>query len=573
MRCRAVPRRAVHAERRGVVPPTLRRVPRAIRRSSRSAAAGWRRATRSRAGDFDGIRDRAAPAGDGPACDEPASSPSARRWRCFAPRRVGSLAHVVRVSRIGIGGAESNVAIGVARLGHAARLARPRRRRRPRATRDLRELRAEGVERDRRRRCRGPHRADDQGDAATDAHAPASSTTAPAAPAAASQPDDLDAVGIADAGAAARHGHHPRALDDRARRRATPRSTSRRRRRSGLVRRQPPPALWGDRDPVADLPARSPPAATIVFAGRRRGAAARRRRADAACGRRGDRRPRADPGDHQARRRRMRRAHRRRAATRSRPSPSTPSTRSARVTRSSPDTSPSCSPACPPEARLATAVRTGAFACTSPGDWEGFPRRDRAPACLIAFSHARTPGRDHPGPQRLPRDRARGRGRAARAVPHRLPATPRARPASCSASAAARTPSLAGRLCQLAVERVARERRTRDVHRGAAALRRAGGRGGRPAGPRLHRRRPGGHLQHQGGRRRLRVGVPARDRLRALRLRQGQRQGPRAHGRPVRDRRRREPARDRHRPRGRGGDRVLHEVRRRRRRPHCRSPA
>ena len=31
----------------------------------------------------------------------------------------------------------------------------------------------------------------------------------------------------------------------------------------------------------------------------------------------------------------------------------------------------------PAEARLATAVRTGAFACTSPGDWEGFPRRDQ----------------------------------------------------------------------------------------------------------------------------------------------------------------------------------------------------
>jgi 2-dehydro-3-deoxygluconokinase len=31
----------------------------------------------------------------------------------------------------------------------------------------------------------------------------------------------------------------------------------------------------------------------------------------------------------------------------------------------------------PPEARLTTAVTTGAFACTSPGDWEGFPRRDQ----------------------------------------------------------------------------------------------------------------------------------------------------------------------------------------------------
>lgn len=31
----------------------------------------------------------------------------------------------------------------------------------------------------------------------------------------------------------------------------------------------------------------------------------------------------------------------------------------------------------PAEARLATAVTTGAFACTSPGDWEGFPRRDQ----------------------------------------------------------------------------------------------------------------------------------------------------------------------------------------------------
>ncbi len=31
----------------------------------------------------------------------------------------------------------------------------------------------------------------------------------------------------------------------------------------------------------------------------------------------------------------------------------------------------------PAEARLATAVITGAFACTSPGDWEGYPRRDQ----------------------------------------------------------------------------------------------------------------------------------------------------------------------------------------------------
>ncbi len=31
----------------------------------------------------------------------------------------------------------------------------------------------------------------------------------------------------------------------------------------------------------------------------------------------------------------------------------------------------------PAEARLATAVTTGAFACTSPGDWEGYPRRDQ----------------------------------------------------------------------------------------------------------------------------------------------------------------------------------------------------
>ena len=30
----------------------------------------------------------------------------------------------------------------------------------------------------------------------------------------------------------------------------------------------------------------------------------------------------------------------------------------------------------PAEARLATAVVTGAFACTSPGDWEGYPRRE-----------------------------------------------------------------------------------------------------------------------------------------------------------------------------------------------------
>lgn len=31
----------------------------------------------------------------------------------------------------------------------------------------------------------------------------------------------------------------------------------------------------------------------------------------------------------------------------------------------------------PAEARLATAVTTGAFACTSAGDWEGYPRRDQ----------------------------------------------------------------------------------------------------------------------------------------------------------------------------------------------------
>ena len=31
----------------------------------------------------------------------------------------------------------------------------------------------------------------------------------------------------------------------------------------------------------------------------------------------------------------------------------------------------------PAEDRLATAVTTGALACTSPGDWEGFPRRDQ----------------------------------------------------------------------------------------------------------------------------------------------------------------------------------------------------
>jgi 2-dehydro-3-deoxygluconokinase len=31
----------------------------------------------------------------------------------------------------------------------------------------------------------------------------------------------------------------------------------------------------------------------------------------------------------------------------------------------------------PAEARLATAVATGAFACTSRGDWEGFPRREQ----------------------------------------------------------------------------------------------------------------------------------------------------------------------------------------------------
>jgi len=31
----------------------------------------------------------------------------------------------------------------------------------------------------------------------------------------------------------------------------------------------------------------------------------------------------------------------------------------------------------PAEERLATAVKTGAFACLSPGDWEGYPRRDQ----------------------------------------------------------------------------------------------------------------------------------------------------------------------------------------------------
>lgn len=34
----------------------------------------------------------------------------------------------------------------------------------------------------------------------------------------------------------------------------------------------------------------------------------------------------------------------------------------------------------PAESRLATAVIAGAFACTSPGDWEGYPRRDQLPA-------------------------------------------------------------------------------------------------------------------------------------------------------------------------------------------------
>jgi 2-dehydro-3-deoxygluconokinase len=29
----------------------------------------------------------------------------------------------------------------------------------------------------------------------------------------------------------------------------------------------------------------------------------------------------------------------------------------------------------PPEQRLATAVTTGAFVCTAPGDWEGLPSR------------------------------------------------------------------------------------------------------------------------------------------------------------------------------------------------------
>ena len=31
----------------------------------------------------------------------------------------------------------------------------------------------------------------------------------------------------------------------------------------------------------------------------------------------------------------------------------------------------------PAQQRLATAVTTGAFACLSPGDWEGYPRRDQ----------------------------------------------------------------------------------------------------------------------------------------------------------------------------------------------------
>ena len=116
-------------------------------------------------------------------------------------------------------------------------------------------------------------------------------------------------------------------------------------------------------------------------------------------------------------------------------------------------------------------------------------------------------------------------------LPHRLSAhRPGRRPCARHqrwAGLVARRPALPARR-----RAGARERGARDVHGGAAALRRAGRRGGCPARPRLHRGRPGGHLQHQGGRGRHRVRVPARDRLRALGLRQGQREGARPHGRP-----------------------------------------
>ena len=93
---------------------------------------------------------------------------------------------------------------------------------------------------------------------------------------------------------------------------------------------------------------------------------------------RGHRRTRPDPGDHQARRRRVPRAHRRSHAT------EVPAVAVEVVdTVGAGDAFVAGYLAellagLPAEARLATAVTTGAFACTSPGDWEGYPRRDRA---------------------------------------------------------------------------------------------------------------------------------------------------------------------------------------------------
>ena len=148
------------------------------------------------------------------------------------------------------------------------------------------------------------------------------------------------------------------------------------RRRPGLLRREPPRValarprsrgdLPGDRRPVDDRLRRT-----------RRGPAARRRRARRGCRRRGDRRPRTDARSSSSSAPTAVWRSSTASATRSRRSPCRSSTPSAPATRSSPGISPSSSPACPAEARLATAVTTGAFACTSPGDWEGFPRREQ----------------------------------------------------------------------------------------------------------------------------------------------------------------------------------------------------
>ena len=186
----------------------------------------------------------------------------------------------------------------------------------------------------------------------------------------------------------------------------------------------------------------------------------------------------------------------------------------------------------------------------------------------VSSWNARPAGENHRGTQCQPGHRPRRAGACPDRLPEDVPAHDGRRRDSCSASAAARTPRSRGGLCRLAVD-------------GARAPR-AGPRGSsrygcptacsttRPtrSSPSTSSSRPGDRrLQHQG---RRSTGSPRSTLKRPAsplsdfgkgnvkaRMRMVAQYAMAGEG---------APARRRHRPRGRGGHGVLHEVRRRRRR-------